>query len=275
VRYVGESLFRTLGVPLIRGRTLEARGEAAGFGEVVVSESLAAAVWPGEDPIGRTLHLDLFDGIDPTVVGTVRDIHLMDSRSAPRPTAYLSDEVVPSRTRDVILRARGDPESSILALRRALQKVDPQAPLYRVVTLPRLIAGAVSSDRFTTLLLLGFAILALVLSGVGVFGVISSDVGQRRREMAVRRALGALPTSLAAMLVRQALLRASLGVGVGAVLGLVLALSMRSLLFGVSPGDPWTFVGVSIGVEGVVVGATLLCAIPAVRRSPLATLREG
>jgi len=147
--------------------------------------------------------------------------------------------------------------------------------LYRVVTLPRLIAGAVSSDRFTTLLLLGFAILALVLSGVGVFGVISSDVGQRRREMAVRRALGALPTSLAAMLVRQALLRASLGVGVGAVLGLVLALSMRSLLFGVSPGDPWTFVGVSIGVEGVVVGATLLCAIPAVRRSPLATLREG
>jgi ABC-type antimicrobial peptide transport system permease subunit len=141
--------------------------------------------------------------------------------------------------------------------------------------LPDLVAASLARDRFTALLLSGFAGLAVLLSAVGVFGVISTETARRRKEIGIRMAVGAAPARLVWMLLGQALARASAGVAAGTALALSLAQLMKSLLFGVSPGDPASFLAVAAVVVVVVAVATLVPAIRGIRASPLAALREG
>jgi putative ABC transport system permease protein len=135
--------------------------------------------------------------------------------------------------------------------------------------------ASVAADRFTMVLLAAFAALALALSAVGVFGVISSEVTRRRREIGIRMALGAAPSAVAGMLLRQALGRAAIGVAAGLVLAAWLARAMQALLFGIASTDPVAFLTMAPVVFGIVTLATLIPALRAIRSSPLAVLREG
>jgi putative ABC transport system permease protein len=173
------------------------------------------------------------------------------------------------------VRVSGDPSPIVPALRSAVAALDPGTPLYQVETMPRLVDASVAADRFTMVLLAAFAALALALSAVGVFGVISGEVTRRRREIGIRMALGAAPSAVAGMLLRQALGRASIGVAAGLVLAAWLARAMRALLFGIAATDPVSFLTMAPVVLGIVTLATLIPARRAIRSSPLSVLREG
>jgi putative ABC transport system permease protein len=274
IRWVDTTLFQTLRIPVLRGRTFDST-EASGTPHVVISESMADALWPQQNPLGRRLHLDLYNGITVEVLGIVRDVYLMDPRTPVRPVAYLSDARFPSETRDVVVRVNGDPGAVVPFLRSVLAALEPDVPLFQVTTMPDLVDRTVASDRFTTFLLSAFAGVALLLGGVGVFGVISSDVARRRKEIGIRMALGATASTVVLMMVKQALLRASIGVGCGGALALVAAYSMRSLLFGVAPTDPLSFLLVATALLSLATVATLVPAAQALRSSPVTSLREG
>jgi predicted permease len=274
IRWVDTAVFQTLRIPVLRGRTFDS-DEAAGTPHVVISESMADALWPRQDALGRRLHLDLYNGITVEVIGIVRDVYLMDPRTPVRPIAYLSDARFPSDTRDVVVRVNGDPAAMVPSLRSVLAALEPDVPLFQVTTMPDLVDRTVASDRFTTFLLSAFAGVALLLGGVGVFGVISSDVARRRKEIGIRMALGARTSVVILMMVKQALLRASAGLAAGSALALAAAYSMRSLLFGVAPTDPLSFLLVATALLGLATVATLIPAVHALRASPVTSLREG
>jgi predicted permease len=275
IRYTDAALFSTLRIPVVRGRMFDSKESITGPFRIVISESLARALWPRQDAVGRRLHLELNNGILGEVIGVVSDVHLMDPRTAPRPAAYLPSARFPDDMRDIIVRVSGDPDLMASSLRRTISEVEPDATVYQLEAMPHLVAGSVAGDRFTTFLLSLFAALALALSGIGVFGVISGEVALRRKEIGIRMALGATTRNVLWMMLRQALARATAGAACGGVVALALARSMRSLLFGVSPADPLSFLTVAIAVFGLASVATLLPAIHAIRSSPLVTLREG
>jgi predicted permease len=275
VRRVDADFFRTLGIPLVRGTTFSAGEPAEGPARVVISQSLCDALWPRADPIGRTLRLNLYGGMTGEVIGVAGDVHLADVRTPPRATAYLSDVRFPDSVRDLIVRFRGDPGTVAPSLGAALSAIAPGATVYQVGPLRRHVAASLDTDRFSASLLSALAGLALALSATGVFAVISSDMARRRKEIGIRMAVGARPRAVAAMLLREALARAAVGAAAGAALGLGLARLMKSLLFGVPPHDPLSFLLVSVVVAGVVVVATLVPAVRGLRASPLEALRES
>jgi predicted permease len=275
IRYTDAALFSTLRIPIVRGRIFDSKESITGPPRIVISESLARALWPGQDAVGRRLHLDLYTGIAGEVIGVVSDVHLMDPRTPPRPAAYLSSTRFPDDARDLVVRVSGDPGLMVSALRQTISGVEPDATVYQPVALPQLVAGSVAGDRFTTFLLSLFAAMALALSGIGVFGVISGEVAMRRKELGIRMALGARTRDVLWMMLRQALARAAAGIACGGIVALALAQSMRSLLFGVGPADPLSFLTVAIIVFGLASVATLIPAIHAIRSAPLVTLREG
>lgn len=275
IRLADAAFFRALRIPTEQGAVFEPHEPTDGTPRVVISQSLYDALWRGEDPVGRQLRLELYGGIAADVIGVVPDLHLLDVRTPPRPTAYLADARFPDRERDVVVRFSGNPESIVPSLRTVLSTLEPGATLYRITMLPNLVAASLARDRLTALLLSGFAGLAVLLSAVGVFGVISTETARRRKEIGIRMAVGAEPSRVVLMLLGQALARASAGVAAGTAVALPFAHLMKSLLFGVAPYDPASFLIIAIVVVVAVAIATLVPAIQAIRSSPLAVLREG
>lgn len=273
-RYVDAGFFTTLRIPLLAGRLFPA-GSSDGAPDVVINQRLAQSLWPRGDAIGQQLTIGFFDGITATVIGVVGDVHLMDARTPPRGTIYLSAARFPSDTRDILLRASGDTGALIQELRAVLKSIDPALPLYQVVPLEQLVDESLARDRFTAFLLAAFAGCALMLAGVGVTAVFAGDVAARRREIAVRMALGAKPSRVAALILRRSFTRALVGAALGSVLALALVRPMASLLFRVTPGDPTTFAAAAAAVLILACVATLLPTYRALLRSPLAALREG
>jgi ABC-type antimicrobial peptide transport system permease subunit len=199
----------------------------------------------------------------------------MDPRTPARATAYLSDIRFPNDTRDLIVRASDTPQTIVPALRSAVAAVAPDVALYQVGLLARTVDSSVGAERFTTFVLSAFAAIALMLGGVGVFGVIAGEVGRRRKEIGIRLALGAEHSSVAMMMLRHTLVRTLAGVVAGTAVAVMLAKSMASLLFGVQPTDPVSYGVVIACVVGLAALGTLIPVAIAMRRSPLVALREG
>jgi putative ABC transport system permease protein len=273
VRFADAAFFHALRIPRIRGAFFDEQNAATGPPQTVISESMARTLWPGEDPIGRDLEVLINGVVTATVAGVVADLHLMDARTPPRPTVYLSASRFPGEQRDLVVRASGTPESVVPALRATVTALEPSLPLYRVTTLPRLVDRSLAADRFTTFLLGAFALVALTLAAVGIFGVFSADVAQRRKEIGVRLALGAGSSRVVFMLLQQSLTRALAGVLVGTAVALIAARSMASLLFGVQAADPTSLVTVAAVLLAVATAATLIPAVQAIRLSPVTALR--
>jgi putative ABC transport system permease protein len=255
-----------------RGR-LFSDANVTGPAQAVINESLAAAVWPGQDPVGHDLAIEINGGTTATVVGVVADHHLMDARTPVRPAAYLSEPRFPDVQRDLFVRGVA-PDILVPSLRAAVAVLEPSLPLYQVTTMSDLVGTSLAGDRFTTALLGAFAVVALLLAAVGIFGVFSADVTARRREIGVRIALGAGSWRVVSLLLRRALTRALAGIVAGAIVALLLARFMASLLFSVSPSDPASLAAVTALLLTIAGAATLVPALKALRASPLDVLRS-
>jgi len=272
VRYADIGLFDALQIRTIRGGLFD-EDTTGGAAQAVVSESLARTFWPGEEAVDRPLGVDIYGRTTARVVGVVADVHLMDARTPPRPTVYLSAARFTSDVRDIAVRIDGNPEALVPALRVAVAALDPSVPLYQVVTLPGLVDRSLADRRFTMWLLGLFAALAVTLGAVGTFGVFSADVVRRRKEIGIRLALGADRPRVVALLLRQSLVHASIGVIAGVAIPWLLARAATSLLFGVRPEDPLSFISVVALMLAVATIATLIPSIHAGRQSPLVALR--
>jgi putative ABC transport system permease protein len=273
VRYADAHAFAALGIPFQHGASFDDRNRSGPI-RVVISETLARAVWPDRDPIGRTLFLQLYGGVTATVSGVVRDVRLMDARTAPSPVAYLPASRFPDSTRDLIVRVAGDPAAVLPSLRAAAASLDSSIPLFRIEMLSAKVGASLARDRLTMLLLAGFAVAALLLAGVGVFGVCAGDVALRGKEVGIRVALGARRSDVIRRLLLHASRRLAIGVAGGLFLALAAGRSMTALLFGVTFTDPLSLLVVLTLVIALGIAATLLPAWQALRQSPLEALRE-
>ncbi len=274
IRYVDSSFFVGLRIPLLAGDGFASREPLDGSPRVLINRSLARSLWPDANPIGKRLRVALYGGIDATVIGVVGDAHLVDARTPPRGTAYLSAARYPSTIRDIVVRSSLASNVVVRELRATLRSLDPTLPLHEVTTLSDAVARAMARDRFTTALLSVFALVSLLLAAVGIYGVFGAEVTARRKEIGVRLALGAQGREVLALVLGRALRLGVSGAAIGVIAGLLLARPMSAMVFEVATWDPLSFATVAALLLAVATVATLVPALRAARTSPLEAIRS-
>ena len=276
VRFVTPQYFRTLGIPLLRGRDVE-DGDIRGRTPVaVVSESFVTRFWPNEDPIGRT-----FDsrGGTRTVVGIVGDVKVRGLERANEPQLYVSAGQVPDTAfinddpKDLVIRYNESTGALLPAVRRIVGAADPEQPISDVRTMEDVVAGETATRRAQLRVLGALAAIALLLAAVGIHGLLAFTVAQRSQEIGVRLALGAEPARVARMILSQGARLAVLGLVPGIAGAYAAARGMSALLFGVEPGDPAT-IGTTVGlVLLMTLAGSVVPTLRAVRVSPVVAMR--
>ncbi len=286
-RTVTPGYFESIGIVVKGGRGFTDRDTTGAPPVALVNETLARQCWPGESPIGKRLaltleslkyyrdrapDLDLSLGMR-EVVGVVSDVRHSRLDAAPFPEMYTPLQQRPVRDLSLVLRAGSDPVHLIDAFRREIWRVDSELPVSNIETLSSIVSESVSRPRFNVTLMTALAGMALVLATVGVFGVLSCSVTQRRREIGIRMALGAKGSDIAAMIIGRGMGLTGAGVVVGWILAFGLARLLRSLLFEVGPNDPTVFLFIPLFMAAV----SLLACYPPARRGarvdPIRTLR--
>jgi len=270
-----DGYFRILGIPLIRGRIFDERDGADSPHVAVISESLARARWPGQDPIGQTIEFGNMDGDVRllTIVGIVGDIHEYGLDAPPRPTVYVNLFQRPRPTMTVTMLSDADTQSVTSAARGILHALNPEIPAsFRMFS--QVYSDSLGARRFNLILIASFGIAALLLATAGVFGVMAYSVSRRTHEIGMRVALGAGSGDVLRMILGQGLRTALMGVAIGFAGSLALTRTVESLLFGVTPTDPLTFAGVILLLVGAALAACYIPARRATRVDPLVALRH-
>lgn len=278
-RTITPNYIETLGVPLLQGRLITAADTEKSPAVVVINASMAKTYFQGENPLGKRVQLGATPDKDvPTmeIVGVVGDVR-PGLGVDPQTEMYLpyrqADLVLPVFQLSVVLRTAADPQLQTVALHSALAEIDPDQPLVRVRTMEENMAATVAQPRFRTWLIGIFAALALVLGGVGVYGVMSYTVTQRTSEIGIRVTLGAQREDVYRIVVGEGLRLALAGVGAGILAALALTRLLGSFLYGVSAHDPLTFAGVAVLLTLVATAASIFPARRATRVDPLVALR--
>jgi predicted permease len=265
IRVASSDYFRTMGIPLLRGRGFTAEDRAGGPPVLLISQETAHRYWPNEDPIGQTLrtgwHSDgrRFGG---TIVGVVGDVHQFSLAAKPTAHVYGALAQWPLDEQAVVMRSTVAPTAVLAAARDIVHVLDPQLPMYDARPLDDLVRESIAERRFYATLLATFAALALVLAAVGIYGVIAYGVQQRRRELGIRIALGASRQRVVGMIMRQGMTLTIVGALIGLAGAGVLTSVLGSQLFGVSARDPLTFLAVPAVLIAV---AAVACVVPARR----------
>lgn len=277
LRIVSPSYFSTLGIPLLRGRTLAETERLEDPPVVVINQRLADMYFPGEDPIGQRMRIGYRHSRDAErvreIVGVVGNTRVFGLASDDAPVYYLSYRQTPEPGMAIIVRSSGDTGAAVDTLRRELAALDDDIPLYSVTTLPRHLHASTGRRRFRALLLGSFAAVALLLASIGIYGVMSYTVARRCREMGIRMALGADRASVRTMVLRRGLGLAAAGVALGALGALALGRLLDSFLFGVTATDPLTFASVATFLMAVALLACYLPARRATRVDPTVAMR--
>lgn len=273
VRYgvVDAGYFDALRIPVVAGRAFAAGDREGGPPVVVVNQTLAAHFWPRESPIGKRLRIA---GETREVVGVARDGKNEGFREEGTRFAYLPFAQTGSQSMTVIARGRGEPAAALEAVRREMQALDPNVALAQTAPLSEMIDMSVMPQRMAAMFVGLFGFLGLLLASVGLYGILAYHVAQRTREIGVRMALGARTVDVIRMVLRQGLTLVGAGVVVGLLLAAALTRVLAGLLYGVSPGDPVTFAGVTLLLVLVALVATLLPARRATRVDPMIALRS-
>ncbi len=266
---------KTLRIPLLKGRTLADSDGWDAPHAVVINETMAKVIWPGEDPLGQRVRLSssVKDAPWATVVGIVGDVREWGLDVPARPTAYYSALQRGPANAYLVVRTPQRPEALLASLQAELRAVDRDLPLFDVAPLEAVVDSSVSQRRFSMLLLLIFAGVAVVLASLGIYGVIAYTVTQRSRELGIRMALGARQADILTLMVGQGLRMTLVGVGIGLALSLVLGRLLSTLLYGIKAHDPLTFVAVAGLLVVVALVATWLPARRAAKVDPAITLR--
>jgi putative ABC transport system permease protein len=271
VARVNHDYFRTMGISLRAGRLIDDNDTQDAPGVALLSETLARRLFPNGDPIGKRLSVA---GLGATVIGVVNDIRYTGLDGEVEQAVYLSYRQLPRSGMSLVLRGAVDSASLAPALRNAVREIDPALPVYDVMTMNERLSNSVASRRFNLALLGGFASLALLLAGVGVYGVISYVVTQRRHEIGIRMALGAQSADVMRLFIKQGMALVLLGVALGSAGAFALTRVMQGLLFDLSANDPLTFASVALLLSLIALAACYLPARRAARIDPLASLRQ-
>lgn len=275
-RVATASYFAALGIPLVRGRLFEERDDIHPAAVTLINETMAHRFWGDGDPVGRRIKLGLHPETSPwiTIVGVVGDVRHVGLDVAPRAEVYRPYAYSPLYNPIFVVRTDGDSKALLPLLREAFRSVNPDLPLYNVFLMSELVDRSASARRFPAVLLSGFAVLAVLLAAVGIYGVISQSVARRAREFGVRLAVGATAGNVIMLVLRQGLRLAAIGVVIGVAAAGALSRLLTSFLFGVTVHDPAVFALVPLALVAV---AALACAVPAYRGSkvdPLIALRD-
>jgi predicted permease len=275
-RWITPQYFKTMGIPLHRGRDFEDRDSYDRDWIAVVSTSFVERYWPGQDPIGKTFtHRNRIR----TVVGVVGDVKVRGLERSSEPQIYLpaaqtSDDIPPGfNPQDLVIRHSSQNEGLLAAVRAIVKSVDPEQPISDVRTMHDVLARDTSARRGQLQVLSVFAVVAVLLSGVGIYGLLAFMVAQRSQEIAIRLALGADPARVGRMVFADGIRLALFGILPGVLGAYVAARAMSALLFGVAPGDPATFAA-AVGVALLMtLAGSIVPALRAVRVPPMAVLK--
>jgi putative ABC transport system permease protein len=271
---VSGGYFAAMGIPLLAGRTFEDRDVQTAPPVAVISAALAKQYWPGESPIGKRLRFDN-NSKEPwfTVVGLVGDVRQLGLSEQAPALLFLPYEQFALPFTSVAVRSSLPQGTVVSLLKSQLAAIDPDLPFGDIASLQSEIDANVGEPRFRAMLIGSFALLALVLAAVGVYGLISYTVTQRTREIGIRVALGAAPRQVLLPVVREGITLAVVGVGIGLVGALLAARALSAFLFGVGASDPFTFAGVALLLLAVATAASYIPSRRALRVDPMVALR--
>ena len=259
--------FRTMGIPLVAGREFTAADHADAPRSVVVGRSIAERWWPDRSPLGERIQVF---GVDWEIVGVVGDIHHLGPSTPADAMLYLpqAQDVATRRMMTIVVRTDGSPEALLAQVRGEIRALDAQLPVEHLRTFGALESERTAGQRFNALLIGTFAMIAVVLAAVGIYGVLSFVVAQRTREIGVRMALGASRGAVMAMFVRLAMRAVIVGGLVGLGIALPLSGFARGMLFGIEPTDRFTYAAVPVLVGLIALAAAWVPAMRAARVSP-------
>ena len=272
-RFVSPGYFPALGVPLVSGRYFDERDVKGAAETVIVNENLAQRFWPNQDPLGKRLQR-ADKQTWRTVVGVVRDSREFSFDSEPPFSIYHPHEQFPIGTMFVVIRTAGDPTQIVPAVTKQIQALDPELPAFDLMTMDQRLSQSLARRRFSTFLLGAFAVVALILAAIGIYGVIAYSVAQQTQEIGIRMALGATPLQIKTMVVGWSLIMTVAGVITGLATARALTRVMASLLFGVSATDLPTFVVPPLILAVIALLASYFPARRAARVDPTIALRS-
>jgi putative ABC transport system permease protein len=263
-----------MGVPLVRGRFFGAPDRSDDvLKKVIVNQTMADMFSPGMDPVGRTISMDWGSPLRGQIVGVVKDVKLVALEDMPRPQIYWFMPQFQMEFMSLVTRTAGDPKTLAKAARAQIYAIDPDLPVANIRTMNEVMGTSVKQPRFTMLLLGSFAGVALLLAAVGIYGVISCSVTQRRHELGVRMALGARSADVLRLVVLEGMGVTLSGMAVGLVIAFAAARFLASLLFAVKATDFSIFGGVVVLLGGVALMAAYIPARRAAKLDPLVALR--
>jgi putative ABC transport system permease protein len=276
----GVGYFRAMGIPMIKGRDFDDRDKHGSTPVIIITETFARQYFPNEDPIGKRIHPGISsredeDSMMREVVGVVGDVRNRGLDTEARAAYYVPHTQVPFSQMVVVVKTASEPRTLIPAVTKEVAAMDQDLALFGVKSMEEYLSASVAAPRFNTTLLSIFAIVALVLTVVGLYGVMSYSVAQRTNEIGIRLALGAQARDVVLMIVKQGSLLIGLGLAIGLAGAYAVTRLMASLLFGVTAKDPYTFIAVAVLLAGV---ALLACYLPAWRATkvdPMEALRHG
>jgi predicted permease len=276
-RIVALDYIQTMRIPLITGRDFTPRDERNAAQVVIVNETFARRFFPNENPVGKHIKPSVADTGEEKmreIVGVVGDVHHRNLWQATDPECYVPYDQAALGAMNIVIRAQGEPMSLLPSIRDQVRALDTELPVYKARDMRDYVSNSVAQRRFTSLLVSVFAAAGLVLATIGLFGLISYSVAQRRIEIGIRVAVGAERADIIGMVLRSGIKLAIAGIVIGLAGTLALSSVLKNQLFGVTATDPLTFIGVAMGLVAV---ATAACYIPAWRAAnadPLVALRN-
>jgi len=279
---VSPEYFHLLGMPLERGRVFSEQDIETTPQVAVINQAAAHTYWPNQDPLGKRVRLRLdtrglsssAESAWTTIIGVIADARTESLADAGIPQIYRSVYQRGSKEVTIFLRGQLDPSTISPQVREQVQAVDATLPVFHAETLDEVLSTSLSVRRFSMEMVALFAVTALLLAGLGIYGTISYVVNEQRREIAIRLALGAQRGNILNMVLRRGFGLAAAGAGLGVAGALIISHLMAGLLFGVSPNDLTTFAGVTIVLTGVALAASYIPALRAMRLDPITTLHS-
>jgi predicted permease len=274
VRLVSPDYFRTMAIPVLQGEAMPDGVDSLSSTYAMVNRTLAEREWKGRSPIGQRIQLVGFGGPTVTIVGVVNDVRQGAPDQPPLPEFYLSYRLIAGQEMSLVARTAGNPDAFAERVVQAIRSVDPTQPVFGVKSMERLLANAEAERRFSLLLLSLFAAIALLLSSLGIYGVMAYSTSQRRHEIGIRMALGAATPDVLRLVLRQGMRLVLLGLTIGLVGAWALSRVLAGQLYGISARDPFTYAAVAVLLGTVAFAATWLPARRATRVDPMISLRS-